>query len=291
MDIFVTGATGFVGSAVVRELVAAGHRVVGLTRSEEGAQALLAAGAQPHAGSLEDFASLERGVQQADGVIHLGFNHNFANFVQNCENDRAVIGFMSNLLVGSQRPLLVTSGTNVVQAAPGQMGTEQDPIVSSALHPRAATEEAIAAARAQGVNVSAVRLPQVHNQDKHGLISYMIPGALKAGYCAYLEAGQNRWPAAHISDVAELYRLVLEKGQPGANYHAVGEEGVGQFEIAAALGRRLQLPVKSLTKAEAPAYFEWLTPLISHDAASSSAITRRLLGWQPKGPGLIADLG
>lgn len=290
MRIFVTGATGFIGSAVVKELIAAGHRVLGLCRSEEKAAALAAAGAEVIRGSLEDTESLEDGAARSDGVIHLAFNHDFSRFVANCEDDRRVIRALGSVLVGSNRPLVVTSGTPIANTVPGEPAREDNAIVGSDVHPRAASEETAAAVAAEGVNVSVVRLPQVHDPVRQGLITPLTDTYRKYGACAYLGEGLNRWPAAHVLDVAALYRLVIEKAEPNAKYHAVGEEGVPMRDIAAALGRRLKLPVKSIAPQEAPAVFGWLAMLAGHDMPASSAQTRRKLGWGPTGPGLIADL-
>ncbi len=288
MRVFVTGATGFIGSAVVKELVAAGHQVIGLYRSEEKAAALAAAGAEVYHGSIADPDSLKAGAARADGVIHLAFNHDFSRFVQNCEDDRPVIAALASALAGSDRPLIVTSGTGLANTVPGEPAREDNAIVGANVHPRAASEEAAAAA--DGVNVSVVRLPQVHDTARQGLITPVIAMYRDKGACVYLGDGVNRWPAAHYLDVARLYRLAIEKAEPNAKYHAVAEEGVSMREIAEALGRRLKLPVKSIAPEEAPAYFGWLAAFAGHDVPASSAQTRKKLGWAPIGPALIADL-
>ncbi|MGH7082003.1 MAG: SDR family oxidoreductase [Acetobacteraceae bacterium] len=290
MQVFVTGAAGFVGSAVVRELIGAGHRVVGLTRSDAGARALAAAGAEAQPGDVENLESLRRGAAAADGVIHLAFNHDFSKFVENCEADRRAVEALGSALAGSTRPLIVTSGTGIANATPGQLATEDGAAVSSAVMPRAASEEAAAAAAADGVNVSVMRLPQVHDTTRQGLITPVIAIARDKGVCAYIADGQNRWPAAHVLDVARLYRLAIEKAEAGAKYHAVAEEGVPLRDIAEAIGRRLKLPVESITPAEAHAYFGWLAMFAGHDLPASSEQTRKKLGWRPTGPRLIADL-
>jgi nucleoside-diphosphate-sugar epimerase len=290
MRVFVTGATGFIGSAVVKELIAAGHQVLGLCRSDEKAAALAAAGAEVHHGSLEDPDSLKAGAARSDGVIHLAFNHDFSKFAANCEDDRQVIKALGSVLAGSGRPLVVTSGTGMANTVPGQPATEDGAVISSDVIPRAASEEAAAAVAADGVNVSMVRLPQVHDTVRQGLVTYTIAIAREKGVCAYLGDGHNRWPAAHLLDVARLYRLAIEKAEPNAKYHAVAEEGVSHRDIAHAIGRRLQIPVKSITPEEAQAYFGWLAMFAAHDMPASSAQTREKLGWQPIGPGLIADL-
>jgi nucleoside-diphosphate-sugar epimerase len=290
MRVFVTGSTGFIGSAVVDDLIAAGHQVLGLTRSDAGAQALEAAGAQAHRGSLEDLDSLKAGAAKSDGVIHLAFNHDFSTYMANCEDDRRVIGALASVLAGSERPLLVTSGTGMSASGPGQLATEDAPAASAAAIPRAASEEAADAAAAQGVNASVVRLPQVHDTRKQGLVTYAIEAAREKGLSAYVGDGANRWPAAHRLDTARLYRLALERAERGARYHAVAEEGVPMRAIAETLGRRLGLPVASITPEEAPAHFGWLAMFASLDAPASSALTRERLGWRPTGPGLLADL-
>jgi len=270
MRVFVTGATGFIGSTLVKELIGAGYQVLGLSRSDAGAKALAAAGAEVHRGDLEDLESLRSGAAKSDGVIHLAFNHDFSKYVENCEADRRAIEALGSALVGSERPLIVTSGTlRNASVAPGRLGTEEDAGVPSSVMPRGATEEAAASLAARGVRILVVRLPQVHDRFKQGL---------------------NRWPAAHLVDTAHLYRLVLEKGAAGARYHAVAEEGVSAKDIAEAIGRRLKLPVVSKRPEEAVEHFGWFGPFMSLDSPCSSALTRERLGWQPRGPGLISDL-
>jgi len=289
MRVFVTGATGFIGSALTNELVNAGHRVLGLARSDEGAKALTAVGAQVHRGSLEDLASLRSAASKSDGVIHLAFIHDFAKFQENCETDRRAIEALGAALSGSDRPLIVTSGTGIV--APGRLSTEEDaPAVSSASIPRVASEEAAAAVRERGLRVSVVRLPQVHDRRRQGLITYAIDIARQKGVSAYVGDGKNRWPAVHLLDAARLYRLVIEKGGAGARYHAVAEEGVPLRQIAEIIGRRLNLSVVSKSPAEAMEHFGWLGVFAGHDSPASSALTRERLGWHPVGPALIADL-
>ncbi len=290
MRVFVTGATGFIGSAVVKELIAAGHQVRGLCRSDDKAASLAAAGAEVHRGSIDDVDSLRDGAARADGVIHLAFNHDFSTFAANCEADRRVIKVLGSALAGSDRPLIVTSGTVIAKAAPGQPATEDAAVVSSDVFPRAASEEAAAAVAAEGGNVSVVRLPQVHDTAKQGLITYAIATAREKGVCAYVGDGHYRWPAAHVLDTARLYRLAIEKAEPGARYHAVAEEGVPYRDIAEAIGRRLKIPVKSIAVEEAEVHFGWLARFVGRDFPASSEQTRRKLGWQPTGPGLIADL-
>jgi nucleoside-diphosphate-sugar epimerase len=290
MRVFVTGATGNIGSKVVKELIAAGHRVLGLCRSDDKAPALAAAGAEVYRGSIADPDSLKDGASRSDGVIHLAFNHDFSRFVQNCEDDRRVIKALGSALAGSDRPLIVTSGTPIANTVPGEPAKEDNATVGSNVHPRAASEEAAASVAAAGVNVSVVRLPQVHDPITQGLITPAIGMYREKGACAYVGDGLNRWPAAHVLDVARLYRLAIEKAEPGAKYHAVAEEGVPMRDIAQAIGRRLKLPVKSITPKETQAFFGWLAMFAGHDMPASSEQTRRKLGWEPAGPGLIADL-
>jgi len=290
MRVFVTGATGNIGSAVVKELITAGHQVLGLCRSEEKAQGLAAAGAAVHRGSLEDLDSLKTGAAQSDGVIHLAFNHDFSKFAANCEDDRRIIKALGSILAGSSRPLIVTSGTPVANSVPGEPAKEDNPIIGSDRHPRAASEEAAIAAATEGVNVTVVRLPQVHDQVTQGLITPAITMYREKGVCAYIGDGGNRWPATAFPDVARLYRLAIEKAEPNAKYHAVAEEGVPMRDIAEAIGRRLQLPVKSIAPEEAGAYFGWLAMFAGLDMPASSEQTRKKLGWVPMGPSLTDDL-
>jgi nucleoside-diphosphate-sugar epimerase len=291
MRAFVTGATGFIGSAVVKELIAAGHQVVGVYRSDDKAPALAAGGAEAYRGSIDDPDSLKDGAARSDGIIHLAFNHDFSKLAANCETDRRVVEALGSVLAGSHRPLIVTSGTAIAKVPPGEPATEDAPATTSNEFPRAASEEAAAAAAAtHGVSASIVRLPQVHDPERQGLISPWIAIAREKGVFAYIGEGHNRWPAAHISDVARLYRLAIEKSEPGAIYNAVGEEGVPARDIAETIGRRLKVPVKSITPEEAGGYFGWLAHLAARDMPASSALTQKKLGWRPTGPGLIADL-
>ena len=289
MRVFVTGATGFIGSALVNELLNAGHQVLGLARSDAGVKSLKAAGAEVHPGSLEDLESLRSGAANSDGVIHLAFIHDFSRFQENCETDRRAIEALGSALIGSTRLLIVTSGTAIV--APGRLSTEEDaPAVSSASIPRIASEEAAAAVAERGVRVSVVRLPQVHDQRMQGLITPAIDIARQRGVSAFVGDGSNRWPAVHLLDAAHLYALALEKGSPGARYHAVAEEGVPVRQIAEVIGRRLNLPVVSKSPAEAMEHFGWLGVFAGLDCPASSALTQRRLGWHPVGPALIPDL-
>ena len=290
MRVFVTGATGFIGSALVKELIAAGHKVLGMTRSDAGAEALRAQGAEVHRGELRDLESLRKGAAGADGVIHLAFIHDFSKFQENCEIDRKAVEALGSAVAGSSRPLIITSGTGMGGAKQGQMTTEQDAPVSSKIIPRAAAEEVAESLAAQGKRVIVMRLPQVHDTVKQGLVTYAIHLAREKGVSAYVGEGLNRWPAAHVLDTAHLYRLALEKGDAGARYHAVAEEGVSFREIAETIGRGLHVPVVSLRPEEAEGHFGWLARFVAWDIAASSAQTRKQLGWNPTGPGLITDL-
>ena len=298
MRVFLTGATGFIGSAIIPELINAGHQVLGLTRSNAGAQTLIAAGAEVHRGSLEDPESLRRGTAQSDGVIHCAFDHSafgsdFSKFAEVCEKDRRAIEVLGAALRGSDRPLVITSGTGMGNAVPGQPATE-DYFDPNHPNPRKVSEVAGAFVAERGVNVSVVRLPQVHDTVKQGLITYAVQVAREKGASAYIGEGLNRWPAAHVLDVAHLYRLALEKQkakhEAGSRYNAVAEEGISMREIAEAIGRGLKVPVVSLSQQEAQSHFGWLAMFAIFDMPASSAQTRQRLGWHPTGPGLIADL-
>jgi len=291
MRVFVTGATGFIGSEVVNELIGAGHQVLGLTRSDAGAASLRAVGAQVHRGELQDLASLRSGAANSDAVIHLAFIHDFSKFQENCEIDRRAIETLGAVLAGSDRPLIVTSGTGITGPTPGRLATEDDPpYTGPGAVPRAASELAAASIAERGVRVSLVRLPQVHDPEKQGLVTYAIALAREKGVSAFVGDGVNRWPAVHRSGAARLYRLVLEKGTSGARYHAVDEEGMAFRSIAEAIGRRVNVPVVSKSADEAMKHFGWLGAFATMDLPASSERTRKLLGWQPKGPGLIEDI-
>jgi nucleoside-diphosphate-sugar epimerase len=288
MRIFVTGATGFIGTPTVKELISAGHKVLGMARSDAGAKSLAALGADVHRGSLEDVDSLRKGATTSDAVIHLGFVHDFSKFKENCEIDKQAIEALGSVLAGSDRPLMVTSGTAGL-ATPGEVATEDTVLPPDFPYPRVSEQTALALV-AKGVNASVMRLPQVHNTVKQGLVTYLIAVAREKGVSAYLGEGQNSWAAGHVLDVASLYRLALEKHEAGAKYHAVAEEGVAMRDIAEVIGKGLKVPVVSLSADEAQAHFGWLNMFASHDLRASSAQTREKLGWNPTGPGLIADL-
>lgn len=287
MRVFVTGASGFIGSAIVDELIAAGHKVLGLARSDAAAASLIAAGANVHRGSLEDLDSLSSGAAAADAVIHTAFIHDFSKFQANCETDRRAIEAIGSALAGSDRPFIVTSGTGIART-PGRPTTEEDAPDSEI--PRIASEQAAASVQALGVRVSVMRLPQVHDPLKQGLITYLIDVAREKGVSAYVGDGQNRWPAVHRLDAAHLYRLVLEKGSAGARYHAVDEEGVPLRDIAEVIGKHLNVPVVSKSHEEAADHFGWLAHFAAFDIPASSQWTQEQLGWRPRGPGLISDL-
>jgi nucleoside-diphosphate-sugar epimerase len=286
MRIFVTGATGFIGSAIVPELIKAGHQVLGLTRSDAGARSLIAAGAEAHRGSLEDLESLRAGAAKSDGVIHCAFIHDFSKFQENCQIDKRAIEALGSVLAGSDRPLIVSSGT-AGAAAPGQVATEDLVVPPGSPLPRVSEQTALSL---KGVSASVMRLPQVHDTVKQGLVTYIIAVAREKGVSAYVGEGRNRWAAAHISDVARLYRLALEKHEAGAKYHAVTEEGVPVRDIAETIGRGLKIPVVSLSPEKAAAHFGWLAMFAGLDMPASGAQTQQRLGWHPTGPGLITDL-
>jgi nucleoside-diphosphate-sugar epimerase len=288
MRVFVTGATGFIGSAIVRELIGAGHQVLGLARSDAGDKSLIAAGAQVHRGNIEDLESLRRGAAMSDGVIHTAFIHDFSKFAENCELDRRAIETLGSVLEGSERPMIVTSGLATV--AQGRIPIEEDaPLPVSSTYPRASEATAEALLK-RGVCVSVVRLPQVHDTRKQGLVTYAIAVAREKGVSAYVGDGLNCWGAVHVLDAARLYRLALEKPEAGARYHAVAEEGVPVRDIADAIGHGLKVPVASKSREEAAAHFGWLGMFVGRDLTGSSVQTQRRLAWQPTGPELVADL-
>src|SRR5260370_21189198 len=287
MRVFVTGATGFIGSAVVRELIDAGHPLLGLARSDAGAQSIIAAGADVHRGSLEDLESLRRGAGAADGVIHTAFIHDFSNYGRAAEADRGAIETLGGALAGSDRPLIVTSGTLLAQPQ-GSLATEEDPPKPN--FPRKSEEAALALAP-RGVRASVLRLPpSVHGNGDHGFVPRLISIAREKGVSAYIGDGLNRWPAVHRLDAAHLYRIVLEKSSAGARYHGVADEGIPTREMAEVIGRHLNVPVVSKSREEAADHFGWIALFFGMDGPASSAQTQDQLGWRPVQPGLIADL-
>jgi len=293
MRVFLTGATGFIGSRVVPELISTGHHVLGLARSDAGAQSLADAGAQVQRGDLEDLESLRNGAAASDAVIHTAFRRfqhfrdDWTRFRENCEIDIRAIEVIGAVLKGSTRPFIVTSGVGVAQ---GRAATEDDPpIPPSATYPRASEGTALALLE-QGVHASVMRLPQVHDTVKQGLITPLVAIARTKGVSAYVDDGHNRWPAVHVVDAARLYRLALEKGTAGARYHAVAEDGVPLKDIATAIGHGLNVPVISISPEQAQEHFGFLGLFAGWDAQTSSAQTRAKLGWNPTGPDLLTDL-
>jgi nucleoside-diphosphate-sugar epimerase len=286
--VFVTGATGFIGSHVVKELLAAGHEVLGLARSDASAQALNAVGANVQRGSLEDIKSLKSGTTASEAVIHLGMSHDLSDLLKVFEIDKQAIEAMGSVLAGSDRPLIVATGIGGL-AGRGQFATEETVVPPDFPIPRVSEQTALAQV-SKGVCASVMRLPQVHDTRKQGLISFAIATAREKGAAAYVGNGTNRWAAAHISDVAHLYRLALENHEAAAKYHAVAEEGVRMRDIAETIGRGLKVPVISISPEEAPDYFGWWGRFAGADLLASSAITRKKLGWNPTGPALISDL-
>lgn len=288
MRVFVTGASGFVGSAVVRELIGGGHTVLGLARSDANVDALRKMGAEVQRGSLDDLDSLRRGAAVTDGAIHCAFIHDFANFAASGQVDKRAIEAMGETLVGSNRPFIVTSG--VAGLAQGRPATEEDVPRGDHL-PRVSEQTGLAFAD-RGVCAMTVRLPQVHGAPgKCGLVSYLVDGARRAGVAGYVGGGSNRWAAAHVLDVATVYRLALEEGNAGARYHAVDEEGVPMVEIMQVIGRQLGMPAVSLTPEEAAAHFGPIARFASLDLQGSSLKTQAELGWKPAQIGMLEDIG
>lgn len=289
MRIFLTGASGFIGAKIVPELINAGHQVLGLARSDAAVGALLAAGATALRGDLTDLDSLRAGAAACEGVIHTAFDHDFRSFAANCEKDRVAILAMGEVLEGSDFPLVITSATPMGTATPGQPATE-DYFNPEHANPRKASELAGLELLQRGINVSVMRLSQIHDANKQGLVTDVVALARLKGVSAYVGEGLNRWSATYVSDATRLFRLALEARAPGARYHATAEEGVGFRRIAQAIGTRLGVPVVSVSREDAATHFGWLSLFVDKDMSASSATTRERLGWHPTGPGLLDSL-
>lgn len=289
MQIFLTGATGFIGSAVLAQLLGAGHQVLGLTRSQAGARVLAAAGAQPHLGDIEDLDGLRRAAASCDGVIHTAFDHNFAEFADNCQKDALAITALGQALMGSDRPLVIASSTAMGATKAGEPARENE-FDARSPNPRVASERAGVALLERGVNLSVVRLSQIHNTLKQGLVTDVIDLAWHKGVSAFVDAGDNCWSATHLDDAARLFRLALEKRQPGARYHATDEGAIPFRDIAEAVGAYLGVPALSVARPDCAAHFGWLAAFVGKDMSASSARTRTELDWAPTGPGLLADI-
>jgi len=290
MKVFVTGATGFIGSAIVKELIQAGHQPIGLVRSEEGSRSLRSIGADAHFGNLYDIESICKGAALADAVIHTAFNHDdFTIFKESCENDRRIIEALGQVYAGDQRPIIITSALGLLPR--GRVVYENDSPAPGPL-PRIATEQAVDTVAARGVRISAVRLsPTVHGVGDHGFISRLIGIAKEKGVSVYQDEVLNYWPAVHLQDAAKLYLLALEKAAPGGTrYHAAAEQGVSFKDIATAIGEGLNIPVVAKSKEEAAAHFGSFAHFAAIDVQASSDETQRVLGWQPTGPDLIKDI-
>ena len=290
MRVFVTGATGFIGTAVVSELLAAGHRVLGLARSDAGAETLRRRGAEVHRGELSDLDSLTAGVRASEGVIHLAFIHDFHDYARSIETDRTAIRAMTCALEGSGKPFVGTSGSALL--APGRTGTEKDaPPTEGHVHPRAVAEGLVLGAVERGVKASLVRLaPTVHGHGDHGFVPFLIQIARQKGVAGYLGGGSNRWPAVHRLDAARLFRLVLETAPAGSRFHGVAEEGIPMRTIAETIGKGLGIPARSIPPDQASAHFDWMALFVGLDNPTTSALTRESLRWKPDHPGLLTDL-
>jgi nucleoside-diphosphate-sugar epimerase len=289
MRVFVTGSTGFIGTELVKELIAAGHKVRGLTRSDAGVEQLKAVGAEVHRGDLQDLDSLRSGAKGMDVVVNLAFGHDFSKFAENAADEIKAIEAVGSVLEPGKL-LVVTSGVGLTSGAPGHVRTESDPPVDSPMIPRR-PEQAAQAVSAKGVRVAIVRLPQVHDTRKQGLVPLVTQTAREKGVSVYVGDGAIRWAAAPLKDVAHLYRLAVEKTGPGVTvYNAVQEEGVSMREIAETIGKGLKIPVKSIPAEQAGGHFGWLAHFATLDMPASSEWTRKTLGWHPTGPGLIEDL-
>jgi nucleoside-diphosphate-sugar epimerase len=290
MRVFVTGATGFIGSAVVQELIGAGHEVVGLARSEQAAAAVKAAGAVVHRGDIEDPESLHAGAAAADGVIHTAYNHDFSQMEKAAQIEMSVIETLGSTLADSGRPLVITTGTALIR--PGHVVSEEDsPDPDSGAHPRSGVERLAKSFAERGVRLSIVRPgPSVHDEGDHGFVPVLIEIARSKGVSGYVRDGSNRWPAVHRLDAARLYRLALETGPAGSVFNAIGDEGVPTRDIAAVIGRHLDVPVVSIAPGDAAEHFGWIAAFFALDVPASSKLTQERLGWQPSHVGLIADL-
>lgn len=288
MRVFITGAAGFIGQATTKELIAHGHEVVGLARNDANAETLKKLGAAVHRGSLEDVESLKSAAKDADGVIHLAFIHDFTKFAENGQIDKRAIEAMGEVLAGTNKPFVVTSGTGFL--APGRLATEDDVSPADKGVPRVSEAAAFAFAD-RGVRVSAIRLPQVHGgEGKAGFVGYLYEVARQKRVSGYVGDGHERWPSAHRADVAALYRLALEKGRAGAAYHAVAEEGVATRAMAEVFAKVLNVPLVSIKPEDAQAHFGFIAMFAGLDIPASSAKTRAELGWTPKEIGLIEDI-
>lgn len=286
MRVFVTGASGFVGSAVVRELLSAGHEVVGLARSDQSAAALTSAGARPHRGDLADLDSLRQGAAASDGVIHCGYVHDFTDLVASARIDRQAIETLGETLAGSDRPLVVSAA---ITSVPGRAATEADEAPEPTVNPRASEQAALPFAE-RDVRVSVLRLPVVHGEDDRGFVPYLIQVARDKSVSAYLGDGTNRWPAVHRLDAARLFRLALEEAPAGTRLHAVADEGVPFRELAGVIGKHLDVRVTAIAPEQAQDHFGWMALFASLDSQVTSTLTRKQLSWKPEQPGLIADL-
>ena len=290
MRVFLTGANGFIGSALVPELLRAGHQVLGLTRTEEGAEALRQLGADVFLGDLLDLPNLRKGVEQSEGVIHTAFNHDFSRFMDSCQEDRQVIAAMGEVVAGSDRPIVVTSSIGSSNTVPGTLPVEGNPTASSKVFPRAASDEAALDLAEKDIRAVMMRNPQIHDTVKQGLVSDLVKLARRRGKAAYIGEGTNRWSATNISDAIVLYRLALESATPGAVFHAVDEEGVAMRDIAQTIAAGLNVPAESISEEKAPDHFTYLMKFAGRELTASGKLTQERLNWKPRGSGLIADL-